>query len=128
VVVSVALGLALGAIGVLTAEPLMTLLFGAVYRQSAEPFRILSAGLSLVYAIWILHVIAISMDRERLLVTASIVGLVAKVGVNVYAIPHAGPSGAAVAVIIGEAVSAVVLVVGLLRPARRPPIQLNPSI
>lgn len=127
VAVSVGLALIVGSAGVVTAEPLMTLLFGAVYRQSAEPFRILSAGLSLVYAIWILHVIAISMDRERLLVTASVVGLVAKVGVNAYAIPHAGPTGAAVAVIVGEAISAVVLVVGLLRPAGRPPIRQEAS-
>jgi O-antigen/teichoic acid export membrane protein len=124
---SVALAVILGSIGVLTAEPLMTLLFGAAYRQSAEPFRILSAGLSLVYAIWILHVIAISMDRERLLVTTSIVGLVAKVSVNAYAIPHAGPSGAAVAVIVGEAISAAVLVVGLLRTTGRPSIPRETS-
>lgn len=115
VAVSVVSALVVGAVGYTFAEPLMTFLFGTAYRPSAAPFEILCVGLSLVYAIWILHAIAISMDRERLLLVTSAVGLIVKVAVNAYAIPHAGPSGAAVAVIIGEAVSALVLVVGLLR-------------
>ena len=116
---SIAAALVVGAVAYVVADPLMVRLFGTSYAPSAAPFRILSMGLSLVYAIWILHVIAISMDRERLLLWTSLVGLVAKVAVNAYAIPNYGPSGAAVAVIIGEAVSAGVLVTGLLRGKTR---------
>ena len=115
--VSASAGLAviIGAVTFLYAEPLMTALFGVQYLASAAPFRILSAGLFLVYALWILHITAISMNREKLLLTTGIVGLVAKVLLNAFLIPHYGPTGAAVAVLVGEAVSAVFITRGLLK-------------
>ena len=115
--VSASAGLAVlvGAVTFLYAEPLMTALFGFQFRASAAPFRILSAGLFLVYAIWILHVTAISMNREKLLLATGIVGLVAKVLLNVFLIPLYGPTGAAYAVLFGEAVSVAFITRGLLR-------------
>jgi O-antigen/teichoic acid export membrane protein len=112
---SAGLALLVGAIVYALAGPLIALLFGPAFAGAAGPLRILSAGLSLVYAIWILHAIAISMNRERLLLVTGIVGLVAKVGLNAWLIPSYGPSGASIAVIAGEAVSAAVLVYGLNR-------------
>ena len=115
--VGVAAGLALvvGAVIFAVAGPLVVLLFGPAFAAAAGPLRILSAGLPLVYAIWILHAIAISMNREKLLLWTGIVGLVAKAGLNAWLIPAHGPSGAAIAVIAGEGVSAAVLVYGLIR-------------
>ncbi len=115
--IALAAGLAVvvGALTFVFSEPLVILLFGAQFRPSASPLRILSAGLCLVYAIWILHVTAISMNRERLLLATGIIGLVAKVALNVFLIPRYGPNGASVAVIVGEAVSIAVLVYGLVR-------------
>jgi O-antigen/teichoic acid export membrane protein len=112
---SAGLALLVGAITFAFAGPLVVLLFGARFAESAGPLRILSAGLSLVYAIWILHAVAISMNREKLLLLTGVVGLVAKVALNAWLLPAHGPSGAAVAVIAGEAVSAAVLVHGLVR-------------
>jgi O-antigen/teichoic acid export membrane protein len=119
VAVSGGLALVVGAVAFVLADPLMVLLFGSQFRDSAPPFRILSAGLSLVYVIWILHSTAISMNREKLLLATGVIGLVAKVALNAYAIPHYGPNGAAVAVIAGEATSIAVLVVGLGRRTGR---------
>jgi O-antigen/teichoic acid export membrane protein len=115
--VALASGLAVvvGAAIFAVAPPLVELLFGSAFAGSAGPLRILSAGLALVYAIWILHAIAISMNREKLLLWTGIVGLVAKAGLNAWLIPAHGPSGAAIAVIAGEGVSAAVLVYGLIR-------------
>ena len=115
VTASAGLAVVVGVVTFLYADPLMTALFGIQFRASAAPFRILSAGLFLVYAIWILHVTAISMNREKLLLATGIVGLVAKVALNAFLIPHYGPSGAAVAVLLGEAVSVVFITRGLLR-------------
>ncbi len=86
-------------------------------RSPARPVRSASCrqACPLVYAIWILHAIAISMNREKLLLWTGIVGLVAKAGLNAWLIPAHGPSGAAIAVIAGEGVSAAVLVYGLIR-------------
>ena len=113
---SAGLAVVVGAATFAWAGPLVVLLFGPQFAASAGPLRILSAGLSLVYVIWILHVTAISMNREKLLLATGIVGLVAKVALNAYLIPHYGVEGAAVAVILGEAISIAVLAQGLLRP------------
>jgi O-antigen/teichoic acid export membrane protein len=112
---SAGLALVVGAVVFWAAAPLVVLLFGPAFAAAAGPLRILSAGLSLVYAIWILHAIAISMNREKLLLWTGIVGLVAKAGLNAWLIPAHGPSGAAIAVIAGEGASAAVLVYGLIR-------------
>jgi O-antigen/teichoic acid export membrane protein len=113
VAASTVLAVAIGAVAYLLATPLMTWLFGGDFAAAAPPFRILSVGLGFVFAIWVLHAIAISVNRERLLLTTGIIGLVVNVALNLYLIPHQGASGAAVATVAGEAVSLVVLVIGL---------------
>jgi O-antigen/teichoic acid export membrane protein len=110
---STALALVFGVIAYRFATPLMTLLFGEDFAPAAAPFRILCLGLGFVFAIWVLHAIAISVNRERLLLTTGIIGLVVNVGLNLYLIPHDGASGAALATVAGEGVSLVVLVYGL---------------
>ena len=108
------LGLAVAVVGYLIARPLIVFLFTAAYTPAAAPFRVLCVGLPVVFAIWILHAIAISIDRERLLLWTGLTGLAVNVGINLYAIPHYGVNGAAFATVVGEAVSMVVLVFGLL--------------
>ena len=111
---SVALAVAVTIAGYFLAEPVMVLLFGATFIASAQPFKILCLGLVLVFAIWTLHATAISANKERLLVRAALVGLAVNVAANAYAIPRMGASGAALATVIGEFVSLVVLIVGLV--------------
>ena len=110
---STALALVVGVVAYRFATPLMTLLFGEDFAPAAAPFRILCLGLGFVFAIWVLHAIAISVNRERLLLKTGIVGLVVNVALNLYLIPRDGASGAALATIAGEGVSLVVLVYGL---------------
>ena len=110
---STALAVAVGTVAYQFATPLMTRLFGEDFAPAAAPFRILCVGLGFVFAIWVLHAIAISVNRERLLLTTGIIGLVVNVGLNFYLIPHQGASGAALATVAGEGVSLVVLVIGL---------------
>lgn len=114
-VASALLALPIGAVVYAVARPLMTLLFGAAFAASAAPLRILSVGLVFVFTIWVLHAIAISVNREKLLLKTGIVGLVVNVGVNLYLIPKLGMNGAALATIIGELVSMAMLLVGLRR-------------
>jgi O-antigen/teichoic acid export membrane protein len=116
---SAGLAIVVGAVTFAWAAPIVVLLFGPQFAASAAPLRILSAGLSLVYVIWILHSTAISMNREKLLLATGIVGLVAKVALNAYLIPRHGANGAAVAVILGEAISIAVLTYGLVRGSSR---------
>jgi O-antigen/teichoic acid export membrane protein len=96
------------------ATPLITLLFGAPFAPAAASFRVLCAGLPFVFAIWVLHATAISVNKERLLVKAALTGLAVNMAMNLWAIPRAGGLGAATATVIGELVSMGVLVVGLM--------------
>lgn len=110
-----ALGALLGAAAFALATPLLVFLFGSDYAAATSAFRILVVGLPVVFAIWILHAIAISVDRERLLLGTGLVGLAVNVGLNLYLIPRYGPVGAASATVAGEVVSMAVLVAGLRR-------------
>lgn len=111
---SAALGTAIAFIAFLIATPLIVIIFGASYGAAAAPFRVLSVGLPVVFAIWILHAVAISVDRERLLLITGLIGLAVNIGLNLYMIPHFGPNGAAFATVAGEIVSMAILVFGLL--------------
>jgi len=113
VATSAALGVAVAAVAYVIARPLLVVLFGNAFAAATPPFRILSFGLPVVFAIWILHAAAISVDRERLLLRTGLVGLAVNVGLNLYAIPHHGPNGAAFATVAGEVVSMAMLVAGL---------------
>jgi O-antigen/teichoic acid export membrane protein len=110
---SLALAGLIGAVAYQLATPLMTWLFSEDFAPAATPFRILCLGLGFVFTIWVLHAIAISVNRERLLLTTGIIGLVVNVALNLYLIPHQGASGAALATVAGEGISLVVLVIGL---------------
>jgi O-antigen/teichoic acid export membrane protein len=110
---SIALAAVAGVVAYALATPLMTLLFGQDFTPAASPFRILCIGLGFVFAIWVLHAMAISVNRERLLLTTGIIGLVVNVAVNLYLIPQYGANGAAIATVAGEAVSLIVLIAGL---------------
>ncbi|HEV3140429.1 MAG TPA: oligosaccharide flippase family protein, partial [Vicinamibacterales bacterium] len=113
VAASASIGAAVGIVAFAIGMPLLVFLFGADFAAATAPFRILVVGLPVVFAIWILHAIAISVDRERLLLTTGLVGLAVNVGLNFYVIPRYGPNGAALATVIGEVVSMAVLVGGL---------------
>lgn len=110
---STALGIAVAAAAFALATPILVMLFGADFGAATSSFRILCAGLPVVFAIWILHAAAISVDRERLLLKTGLIGLAVNVGLNLYAIPHYGGDGAAFATVAGELVSAGILVTGL---------------
>lgn len=112
-----ALGACVGLAAFMIATPLLVFLFGPDYAAATPAFRILVVGLPVVFAIWILHAVAISVDRERLLLQTGLIGLAVNVGLNLYVIPHYGPVGAAAATVAGEAVSMAVLVAGLRRMA-----------
>jgi O-antigen/teichoic acid export membrane protein len=110
---SAAIGVAVACVAFLLATPILVFLFGAAYAAATVPFQILCIGLPVVFAIWILHAIAISVDRERLLLKTGLVGLAVNVALNLYVIPHYGGVGAAFATVVGEVASLGILGAGL---------------
>ena len=107
------IGALIAIVGFILALPLLTIPFGNAFAGAVPPFRILCAGLPIVFAIWILHATAISVDREKLLLQTGLIGLAVNVGLNLYLIPHYGPNGAAWATVAGELVSMLILIAGL---------------
>jgi O-antigen/teichoic acid export membrane protein len=111
---SAALALVLAVAAYLLATPIVTVLFGDAFAPAVVPFRILCFGLTFLFAIWLLHATAISVNKERLLLKAALVGLIINLAVNAVLIPRLGANGAALATVIGELVSMGVLIAGLM--------------
>ena len=110
---SAGMAVLVGGVAYVVARPLIVFIYGPDYAPAAEPFRILCLGLSFVFAIWVLHAVAISINRERLLLRTALVGLTVNVGLNLYVIPRMGANGAALATVVGELVSMVILLLGV---------------
>ncbi len=96
---------------------LVVTLFGAAYEPSAPVLVILALGFVFVFPLQLMHSVAISVNEERLLLAAGLVGLVANVGLNLFLIPVYGMHGAAAATVASEGASLGLLVYGVV--ARR---------
>lgn len=110
---SVALAAALALTTWLAGGWVLSLLFGPEFAPATRALWILAAGLVVVFPIWILQAVAISMTAERVLIRTTAIGVLVNVGANLVLIPAAGRDGAALATVIGEAVSLVLLLHGL---------------
>lgn len=95
--------------------PFVLRMFGSEAVAATDALRILAVGLPFVFAIWILHAVAISVFEERWLFRTAVVGTLANVGLNFYLIPPYGRNGAAAATVLGELLSLVVLLWALRR-------------
>lgn len=89
--------------------PIVLRIFGAEAVAAADALRILAIGLPFVFAIWILHAVAISVFEERWLFRTTVVGSVANIALNFQLIPQYGRNGAAAATVIGELLSLIIL-------------------
>jgi O-antigen/teichoic acid export membrane protein len=113
VAAAVLLGIPATVVTLFVAGAVTDWLYGPSYAASATTLRILSAGFVVVFPLAVLHAIAISVNAERLLLRTAVVGCLVNVVVNFILIPTYGMDGAALATIIGEAVSLAVLGAGM---------------
>ena len=112
-VTSVALAVILAVLTWIGSGWALSALFGPEFVAAARALRILAVGLIVVFPIWILHSVAISVTAERVLLRTTAIGVAINVGANLLLIPAAGRDGAAMATVIGEAVSCLLLWHGL---------------
>jgi O-antigen/teichoic acid export membrane protein len=96
------------------------LLWGAPYGDAALTLRLLLLGLPFVYAIWVLHSVAIAAHETRVLVIVTAVGSVFNVILNAILIPRYTYNGSAVATVISEVVATCALAYGLRGVLRVP--------
>ena len=103
------LGLAIAAM----APWVLRLLFGEPYAHAGRTLQILCACLLVTFPIWILQAIAIATSTEGVLLRATAIGVIVNVVANLFLIPAAGRDGAALATVIGETISVLLLLRGL---------------
>ena len=120
VLVSLGIAIAMAALSIVCASWGLRILFGEQFVPAARALRILSVGLLVVCPIWILHAVAISINAERVLLRTTAIGVLVNVGANLFLIPAAARDGAALATVIGEAVSLILLLQGVRSSLRRP--------
>jgi O-antigen/teichoic acid export membrane protein len=89
--------------------PVVLRIFGPSAVSAADALRILAIGLPFVFAIWILHAVAISVFEERWLFRTTVIGSIVNIALNFQWIPQYGRNGAAAATVAGELLSLVVL-------------------
>jgi len=114
-VMAALLGVPVAAVAFVAAGPGIVLLFGRAYAESAGVLQILAVGLLFVFPLFVLHAEAISANAERLPLRTAAVGCIANVGLNAFLIPWYGMYGAALATVIGECLSVIILFVSLRR-------------
>jgi O-antigen/teichoic acid export membrane protein len=110
-----AMGLLLGAAGVIVASPVVTFLFGNEFLPAAMPLQILSGGAVFVFCTWILHAAAIATNLDKRLFLTTAIGLGTNVLLNLLFIPRWGGNGAASATVIAEALTVALLLAQLRR-------------
>jgi O-antigen/teichoic acid export membrane protein len=119
-----ALGVAVGVPVWYFSSPLLILVFGPAAGQAVMTLRVLLAGLTFVFVIWILHAVALSVFQERLLLRTTAIGAVVNAGLNLFLIPRYGRDGAALATVLGELMTMALLLRGL-RQVFRPALQAS---
>jgi O-antigen/teichoic acid export membrane protein len=117
--VSVAMAAALGLATAALAPWGLRILFDPSYAVAARTLRILSAGLLVVFPIWILQAVAIATATEGVLLRTTAIGVIVNVSANFILIPAAGRDGAALATLIGETINVLLLLRGLGWALRR---------
>ena len=91
----------------IAAKPVIDLVIGGQYDTADDVLIRLSPMLLLIASYGVLMSVQVAADRVILLAGINLAGLVAKVGLNLYAIPRHGILGAAVAAVVAEALVVV---------------------
>lgn len=100
---SLILALLVAAIGVPLAYDFTDFFYGELYAESAITLQVLLFGVAFAYMVNFLQTVMISIDKQKILVSVAIFGLVLNVALNYLAIQSYGYVGAAVVTVIVEA-------------------------
>jgi O-antigen/teichoic acid export membrane protein len=97
----------------LLSQPVLVFVFGSDAAYAVPALHILLGGLIFVFVIWVLHAVALSVFQERLLLTTTAIGAVVNATLNLWLIPRYGRDGAALATLLGEFLTMILLMRGL---------------
>ena len=103
------LALLVTSVGVPLSYDFTDLVFGQQYMESAIALQVLLYGVTFAYMVNFLHTVMISINRQKVLVSIAVFGLVLNVALNYIVIQSYGYVGAAVVTVIVEALVFMVL-------------------
>ncbi len=103
------LGIAAAATVFVLAAPLVRILSNESFGQAVTVLRILAFALIPLFATVAFANLLLSMDSLRLVVGASVIGIVANVALNLYLIPKYATTGAAAATVFSETLALVLI-------------------
>jgi O-antigen/teichoic acid export membrane protein len=111
--IAVTIGAPLVAGSIVTARPLLALLFGPDYVGATTAFRLLMLSVGVVFLHWCLSNLLIVAHRTRLQATIHGVAAAVNIGLNFVLIPRFGIAGAAAATLVAEITIAIAGIVVL---------------
>lgn len=88
--------------GLIVADDLIVILYGANYQPAAAGLRILLIGFIFSFLHFVLHAVLISIDQQSALARMSSIGLLFNIIANLLLIPRYGLIGAAAATVASE--------------------------
>jgi len=91
----------------------LVFVFGSDAAYAVPALHILLAGLLFVFVIWVLQAVALSVFQERLLLSTTAIGAAVNATLNLWLIPRYGRDGAALATLLGELLTMILLMRGL---------------
>lgn len=89
--------------GIVVAEPLLNVVYGAEYSGAAVVFKILLLALLFVFPGTILSATLLADNKQNILLRSSVVGAVLNVSLDLILIPRFGIVGSAIATLIAQA-------------------------
>lgn len=89
--------------GMIMAGHFIQLLFGPEYLPSVRAFQVLLIGIIFVFQSWLFNTLMISINRQKSLLHAILIGLGINVVLNLILIPQYGILGASIATVSSEA-------------------------
>lgn len=107
VIFSISLPVAIG--GIITATPLITLLFGPAFVEAATSFRILILLILFLFPSTILTSYVLAFNEQKRFAFPALLGSLMNVALNAYLIPRFGITGAATATIVALGINSVLV-------------------
>lgn len=95
--------------GILFSGLIVKLSYGPVYENSVQVLEILMAGLIFLFTIYFLQTVMISIDKQKIILYISLLGLGVNILVNAFLIPLYGYVGAAIATVAVEGMVCLIL-------------------
>lgn len=123
-----ALGVATWAVAALLAVPIIRIVYGAAYEDSAAVLWVLYLSVPGLYTATVAMLLASSTHRERRAVVVMGIGVALNVGFNLLAIPRYGALGAAWVTVVTQTLVGVWLTADAYRGVgRHQPLELDPE-